>query len=471
MKLPPIFRISVFLSLTVSLSATDSVKKPNVLFILADDMGYGEVGCYGQQTIATPELDRMAAEGMRFSQFYAGSTVCAPSRSVLMTGLHVGHTRVRGNSKENNYAGQTLSPEDFTLADLMKQAGYATALVGKWGLGDIDSQGTPDKLGFDHYFGYLNQTHAHNSFPNFLWRDGERVHLPNDLVPEGTVEGVGYSTNQLVWSNSLFFAEARDYIRKHAEQPFFLCLSLVIPHANNERSKLLGDGMEVPDYGEFVQKDWPNHQKGHAVMNTQLDREIGVLMDLLESLDLTDDTIVIFTSDNGPHREGGIDYDPEFFDSNGQWRGIKRDLTDGGIRVPMIVRWPGVVEPGGVCDHVGYFADILPTLAEVVGETKTGKTDGLSLVPALKGSEVGAGHPYLYWEFYEGDVTQAVLLEGRWKGIRCPAPDAAIVLYDQLADPAELQNCAEQNPGIVARIAAIMKEAHIPNDNWKIEGL
>ena len=464
------FRISGIPLFSILLAFTAVAREPNVIFILADDMGYGELGCYGQKEIFTPQLDRLAEEGMRFTHFFAGSTVCAPSRSVLMTGQHVGHTRVRGNSRENNYAGQTLSPDDFTVADLMKMAGYETALIGKWGLGDIDSAGTPDRLGFDHYFGYLNQTHAHNQFPSFLWRDGERVDLPNDIIPSDKAAGAGYSTNQLVWSNTLFFAEARNFIRKHSETPFFLYLALVVPHANNERSEALEDGMEVPDYGRYVGQNWPDFQKGHAAMDTQLDREVGVLLDLLDALSLSEDTIVIFTSDNGPHQEGGPGYDPEFFDSNGPWTGIKRDLTDGGVRVPMIVRWPGRIQPGSVSNHIGYFGDILATLAEVT-DIPAPTYDGLSLVPVMTGQGMVKAHPYLYWEFYEGRVTQAVLLEGRWKGLRFSAPDGPIILFDQSVDPGETTDCSADHPDIVARIAEIMKTAHVANENWKIEGL
>ena len=464
------FRLSVLILILANLAAMASDRQPNVIFILADDLGYGELGSYNQSMIATPRLDQLAKEGMRFTRFYAGSTVCAPSRSVLMTGLHVGHTRVRGNSSANNYAGQTIGADDFTIADLMKQAGYATALVGKWGLGEIDSGSAPDHLGFDHYFGFLNQSHAHNHFPSFLWMDGERVELPNDLVPVGSVEGTGYSTNQLVWANDLFFAAARDFIRDNADRPFFLYLAPTVPHANNERSKVLGDGMEVPDYERYAGMDWPDHQKGHAAMNSKLDASVGSLVDLVDSLGLAGDTIIFFTSDNGPHREGGYGYDPEFFNSNGPLRGIKRDLTDGGTRVPLIVRWPGRVKAGSSSDHVGFFGDVMSTLAEIA-DTAAPDHDGLSLLPVLTGEEEADKHPFLYWEFYEREVTQAVLLDGRWKGIRPGSPENPIILYDQEADPGESRDCSGDHPEVVARIAELMRTQHVPNQNWQIDGL
>lgn len=448
-----------------------SGRPPNIVLIVADDLGYGELGSYGQKQIPTPRLDRMAAEGMRFTRFYAGSSVCAPSRSVLMTGLHVGHTQVRGNAGAGgNLDAQTLTTDRITIAGLLRQAGYRTALVGKWGLGDIGSRATPDKVGFDHYFGFLNQSHAHNHFPNFLWSDSERLPLPNDLIADPRVEGLGYSSNRLVWANDLFFADARAFIAANVDRPFFLCLALTLPHANNERSTALGDGMEVPDYGDFASRDWPDHQKGHAEMNTRLDRGVGALLDQLDALGIGGETLVMFTSDNGPHREGGTDYDPEFFDSNGPLNGIKRDLTEGGIRVPLIVRWPGYIPAGSVSDHVSSFGDMMATFGQLAG-VEPPPNDGLSLLPTLTGRGNQESHTFLYWELYEKDVTQAVLLEGRWKGIRPEAPNGRIVLYDLQTDPGEMVDRAARYPEIVARIEELMRTQHVPNEHWKIPGI
>ncbi len=249
--------------------------RPNLVLILADDLGYGDLGSYGQRTVQTPRLDRLAAEGIRFSQFYAGSTVCAPSRSVLMTGQHMGHTRVRGNAGAGNYAAQTLAASDVTIARLLRQAGYATGLVGKWGLGEIGSEGEPLRHGFDEFFGFVNQTHAHNHYPDFLWRGSTKVPLPNDLVPMGGVPGAGYATRRVAYAGDLFFDEAVAFIERHKGHPFFLELALTVPHANNERARALGDGQEVPDYGPYASKDWPEPMKGQAAMITRMDRRIG----------------------------------------------------------------------------------------------------------------------------------------------------------------------------------------------------
>jgi len=456
----------LFLALTVTVSAQAS--KPNIVFILADDLGYGELGCYGQKTIQTPNLDRMAAQGVRFTQFYAGSTVCAPSRSVLMTGQHMGHTPVRGNAGPTNAPAQTLRPGDVTVAKVLQQAGYATGLVGKWGLGEGGTAGEPGKQGFDYFFGFLNQAHAHNHYPDFLWRNTEKVPLPNVVTPVGMVPGVGYATKRVQYANDLFFDEARAFIARNQSRPFFLELALTVPHANNERARALGDGQEVPDYGPYADKDWPDPLKGQAAMITRMDRQVGELMAQLRQLGLDERTLVIFTSDNGPHNEGGPKFTPEFFDANGPLRGIKRSLTDGGIRVPFIARWPGRIAPGGVSGHAGYFGDIMATLAELAGAKPPAKLDSISLVPALLGRGPQAKHEYLYWEFYEGGVSQAVLLDGRWKGLRLKTPAAPIQLYDVANEIGEETDLAAQQPKLVERIAAIMRAAHIDNEYWKL---
>ncbi len=406
---------------------------------------------------------------MKFTQFYAGNTVCAPSRSVLMTGQHMGHTRVRGNAGAGNPAAQMLRAGDVTVARVLQQAGYATGLVGKGGLGEAGSEGAPEKQGFGYSYGFLNQSHAHNHYPDFLWRNGERVALPNDLVKVGAVEGVGYATKRVAYADDLFFDEARDFIERSKARPFFLYLALTVPHANNERSRVLGDGQEVPDYGQYANESWSDAQKGQAAMITRMDTRIGDLMAQLKTLGLDERTLVIFTSDNGPHKEGGPKYDPDFFGARGPLTGIKRSLTDGGIRVPFIARWPGQIKAGRVSDHVGYFGDMMATLAEMAGAKalKGLALDSVSLVPELTERGKQAKHEYLYWEFYEQGFSQAVLFDGRWKGIRLLKPNAPVRVYDLNADIAEKNDLATQQPKVAARVAEIMRTAHTDNEHWK----
>lgn len=432
-------------------------RPPNIIFILADDLGRGDLGCYGQKQIQTPHIDRMAAEGLRFTDFYAGSTVCAPSRCVLMTGLHTGHAYIRGNSKNN------LRPEDTTVAEVLRQAGYATALIGKWGLGHEGSVGVPTRKGFDYFFGYLDQTHAHNYYPSFLLRNEERVRLRNVVPSEGPV-GQGVASQKLEYSADLMTSEALAFVDRNKERSFFLYLAYTLPHANNEAKN---EGMEVPDLGIYKDKDWPAPQKSLAAMITRLDRDIGALFGQLKQLGIDDRTIVFMSSDNGPHREGGND--PDFFDSNGPLRGIKRDLYEGGIRVPMIVRWPGKVSQGKASPHVGYFADLLPTAAELAGVAAPPNLDGISFLPAILGnSKQQKNHPYLYWEFYERGSAQAVRM-GQWKGVSKPF-GGDIELYDLSKDQAEENNVAALHPEIVAKIRAAITEAHVPSPLWKISG-
>lgn len=465
-------RLLGLLCALAGLSVVHAAPPPNIILILADDLGFGELGCYGQKLIATPHLDRMAAEGMRFTQFYAGSTVCAPSRSVLMTGQHTGHTRVRGNAGPDRPAAQTLLAEDVTMAKLLHGAGYRTGLVGKWGLGLIDEPGEPRRQGFDTYFGFLSQTHAHNHFPNFLWRDGVKVPLPNDLVQVGPVEGVGYALKKLAYAGDLFAQEAKAFVTQNADRPFFLYLSVIVPHANNERARALGDGHEAPDHGIYADKPWPPTFKAHAAMITRLDAQIGELLAMLKAQGLDERTLVIFTSDNGPHQEAGPDYNPQFFEVCGPFSGLKRTLNEGGIRVPMIARWPGHVPAGQVSGQVGYFGDFLATFADLAGApTPTSAQDSVSLAPTLLARGAQSRHEYLYWEFHEEGISQAVLLDGRWKGIRNKAVDTPIRLFDLNTDPAEQDNLAAQHPEIVARIASLMRTAHVDNEHWKIPGL
>jgi len=431
-------------------------ERPNVIFILADDLGYGDLGCYGQEIIQTPNLDRMATEGMIFTNHYAGSTVCAPSRCCLMTGLHTGHAFLRGNDRI------PLRPEDLTVAELMKQAGYATGIVGKWGLGEPDTTGVPNRKGFDYWFGYLNQQHAHNYYPDYLWRNEEKVPLANQVEPVGAAGGV--ATKRVQYSHDLFASEALAFLDRNRKQPFFLYLAFTIPHANNESKP---DGMEIPSYGPYASRDWSNPQKGHAAMITRMDRDIGRLFDRLKALGLDEKTLVLFSSDNGPHKEGGAD--PAFFGSSGGLRGIKRDLYEGGIRVPLIARWPGRITAGSGSDHVCAFWDFLPTCCELAGVPTPEETDGLSFLPTLLGQpQRQRQHPYLYWEFHEQGKKQAVRM-GHWKGVRLNVakdPAGPIELYHLAEDPGEQENVASRNPEAVARIATIMASARTPSQRW-----
>ena len=461
--------VFLFALLTRPLHAVESVTRPNIIFILADDLGYGEVGSYGQKIIQTPHIDRMAREGMRFTQFYAGATVCAPSRSVLMTGQHHGRTRVRGNAGKANLFAQSLRSNDVTVAKILQSAGYRTALIGKWGLGDVGvaEQGLPRRQGFDYFFGFLNQHHAHNHYPDYLWRNEEKVSLPNDLVPVGD-QGGGYARNPKVYADDLFADEAVKFIEQNRVQPFFLFLSLVVPHANNERNRELRDGAEVPDYAPYKDKLWLTPNKGHAAMITRMDGYVGQILARLKELKLDERTLVIFTSDNGPHRESGNSV--EFFRSSGPFRGIKRDLTDGGIRVPFIAWWPGTVRARQTSEHVGYFGDIMNTAAELAGATVPSGLDSISLVPALRGrSREQQRHEFLYWEFHESGFKQAVLLDGRWKGIRGAGTNAPMQVYDLRRDAREEQDVSGRHPEIAARLTGHLTTARSESTDWPIK--
>lgn len=442
--------------------------KPNIVWILADDLGYGDLGSYGQERIKTPHLDIMAAEGMRFTDAYAGFTVCAPSRSVLMTGQHTGHTRVRRNGTKG------LLDEDVTVAELLREQGYSTALIGKWGLGMEDSPGAPWRQGFDHFFGYLSQGHAHNFYPEFLMRNDERVPLENVVHQSKRYDGMsGVATERVQYSHDLLIDEALQWLRTQAERPFFLYLALTIPHANNEAGRRegggdpgianvagdLGDhreriGMEVPEVGEYGETDWPGPQKGTAAMITRMDTGIGRVFATLQEVGVDDRTIVFFSSDNGPHAEGGND--PHFFDSNGPLQGYKRSLHDGGIRVPMIVRWSGNVPGGSVSDLPWYFADFLPTVSELVGFDAPDSIDGQSVLPTLLGGGLARSDRFLYWGGTPGRA-EAVRW-GYWKAVR-EGPDQPLELFDLRTDIGEERDVAGENPEVVEAVLGFMDGA------------
>jgi arylsulfatase A-like enzyme len=447
-------------------AAGGAARRPNVILVLADDLGYGELGSYGQKRIRTPNLDRLAAEGTRFTQAYAGSPVCAPSRAVLMTGLHTGHVCVRGNAGKTNPEYQQLRAEEATVARLFKSAGYRTALFGKWGLGEIGTAGHPNAQGFDEFFGYLNQTHAHNYYPSFLVHNSERVPLAN--VPEQeTPAGAGYARVKAEYSHDVIMEKALAWLERNRRDPFFLYLAVTLPHANNEATRATGNGQEVPDDGDYAKEPWTAPNKGQAAMISRLDRDVGRLVERLARWGLERDTLVIFTSDNGHHSEGGND--PEFFDANGPLRGMKRSLYEGGIRVPFIARWPGKVPRGAVSPHVLYFGDLHATFSDLVGRPRRPGLDSVSVLPALTGRANPERHEFLYWEFYEQGGRQAVRF-GDWKAVRQPIFTGPIEIYDLASDVGEQHDLAASRPDLVKEAAALMARAHVPDPRWVPRG-
>jgi arylsulfatase A-like enzyme len=442
--------------------ASATPAKPNIVFILADDLGYGDLGSYGQQLIATPELNRLATEGIRFTHHYAGSPVCAPSRSVLMTGRHTGHTYIRGNGLQE----EGITDSVVTIAEVLKDAGYATALIGKWGLGTEGGPGEPSSQGFDHYFGYLHQVYAHNYFPEFLIRNGERVYLDNTVEYVDSSHwsgGLGStSSGQRTYSHNLLTAEALEWMEAKADTAFFLYLPYTIPHDNGEQP--IADRYEVPDEGRYADRDWSKPERGYAAMISRLDRDVGRIRRHLDFLGIADNTLIVFTSDNGPMKGEHI----ARFNSNGNLRGGKRDLYEGGIRVPTIAYWPGNTPAGAVTDHVSGFQDWLVTLAGMadIPTDELPSHDGISLLPTLTGRGTQPAHDHLYWEFYEQGGKQAVR-EGDWKAVRLGVRedrDAPLELYNLTKDPGESNNVASAHPEVVQRMTEIMDRAHSPSE-------
>jgi len=433
----------------------DMPRKPNIIFILADDLGYGDLGCYGQKRLKTPHIDRLAAEGMRFTDAYAGSTVCAPSRCTLLTGLHTGHARIRGNSPG------LLSDEDVTVADLLKRVGYATGCVGKWGVGHSPPD-DPGRCAFDYFYGYTSMWHAHNFYPEFVIRNGERVPLRNEVAAKWkNTDGRGVAVKRVDYVPDLVADEAVAFVERHKDRPFFLYWALNVPHANNEAGR---EGIEVPDQGPFAGKDWPEQEKNFAAMILRMDRDVGRMIAKLKALGLERDTLVIFTSDNGPHQEGG--HNADFFGSNGPLRGKKRDLYEGGIRVPAIAYWPGTVRAGTVSDHVWAFWDVPATVSELAGAPKPPPGDGISFLPELTGRKQPA-HDYLYWEFHERGFSQAVRFSG-WKAVRNQHRGAPIEVYDLSVDLGEKNDVSGDHPYAVAKAAALFKTAWTPSQDYPI---
>jgi arylsulfatase A-like enzyme len=449
-----LFAVCAWLAVPSMLLAQSA--KPNIVFILADDLGYGELGCYGQTKIKTPNLDRLAKRGMRFTQFYAGSTVCAPSRCALMTAKHTGHCTIRGNAPR-----VALAENELTMARFLKSLGYITSLIGKWGLGDIGTTGAPHLQGFDEYFGFLDQTHAHNSYPDYLFRNDRKVAIPDNVVDKNvaTIKGVHVQ--------ELFTKEALAFIERNRKQPFFLYWAVTAPHANNERGRRDGAGIEADGDAPYTHEPWPQTMKDHAALITYLDREVGRLLDRLRELGLEENTIIVFSSDNGPHREGGGD--PDFFRSSGPLRGFKRSLHDGGVRVPCLVAWPGPIAAGKTSMHIAGFQDFLPTFADLLGAKLPAGLDGISFAPTLRGQPgEQKTHEFLYWEFFEGGFQQAVRA-GKWKVVR-PALGAKLELYDLDADIGETMNIAARHPDIIEQMEARLKTARVDSPHFPVVG-
>jgi arylsulfatase A-like enzyme len=432
---------------------TAKTPKPNIVFILADDLGYGDLGCYGQKEIQTPNIDKLAKEGMRFTDAYAASPICAPSRCGLLTGLHTGHALIRGNTKVS------LGPADTTVEELLKTAGYQTGAMGKWGVGEPGSEGTPTKKGFDYFYGFIDQTHAHNSYPSYLFRNEEKVKLRN-VVPNEGPYGQGVATEKADFAPDLFETEALSYLDKVSpDKPFFLYFPTTIPHANNE-----AHAVEVPDLAPYTDKDWPESEKRYAAAITRLDAQVGRLMQRLHDRHLDENTLVIFASDNGAHQEGSNTAD--FFHSSGPLRGIKRDMYEGGYRVPFIARWPGHIQPNSTSEYPIVFYDFLPTAAEMAGIAPPNNIDGISFLPTLLGQPQTNTHDFLYWEYHERGFEQAVRMVS-WKAVR-HGIDQPLELYDLKDDLAEAHNVAAQNPEIVAKITDYMKTARTDSKDFPV---
>jgi arylsulfatase A-like enzyme len=450
--------LTLLLILAVSCAEKPESPRPNILFILVDDMGYGDLSCYGQELFETPNIDKLALEGMRFTSSYAGCTVCAPSRSVLMTGQHTGHTRIRGNMcpvggsigfKGNRQVRRvSLSDEDLTVAQVLQKAGYRTGLVGKWHLGAYDSLAGPMNRGFDEFYGWLIRVaQSHGYYPSRIFRDHELIDVP------GNQDG-----NQGSYSTDMYTDEAISCMTNNRDHPFFLYLSY-----NNPHSPLL-----VPDLGPYENEDWTDDAKVYAAMIHRLDQNISRIMQTLKDLGIDENTIVFFCSDNGPRSEPTIQQTAvvEFFDSNGPLRGYKRDMYEGGIRIPMIVRWPGKISPGSESDLPCYFADILPTLADLAETGKPENIDGISLLPEMLSEEYEPADRFLYWEFFEGGFQQAVRWN-QWKAIR-PGRGDSIELYNIENDLSETRNVAADHPEVLIRIEEFLKTARTESENWPL---
>jgi arylsulfatase A-like enzyme len=428
--------------------AASPAPKPNVIFILADDLAQGDLGCYGQTLIQTPHLDRMAAEGTRYTQAYCGTTVCAPSRASLMTGLHTGHSPIRGN-REFKPEGQLPLPSvTVTVAEVLKTAGYATACVGKWGMGMFDSTGSPLKKGFDHFFGYNCQRHAHSYFPTYLYREDQRLPIPENEAKA-----------KKIYAQNLISEDALQWVRSQAEQklPFFLYYALTLPHGSHE----------IDDLGIYRDQPWSELEKTYAAMVTRLDRDVGRLLELLKELGLDENTLVLFSGDNGSALDPKSKIAQHFNQAANGLRGFKRHLNEGALRNAGIARWPGTVPAGAVRHEPWAFWDFLPTAAELAGARlpQGFHTDGVSLVGFLKGG-AAPEREFFYWELHEGKPSQAIRF-GEWKAIRS-APGKPLELYHLSSDPGEAHNVAESHADKVARAEVLLEQAHAKDPHWPL---
>lgn len=458
--------IGIFGLITRGNSAAAQPSQPNIVFILADDLGYGDLSSYGQKHFQTPHIDGLAADGMRFTQHYSGSTVCAPSRSVLMTGLHTGHTPIRGNKEIQPEGQHPLPAGTDTLAKRLRAGGYQTGAFGKWGLGFPGSEGDPLSQGFDRFYGYNCQRLGHHYYPTHLWDDDSQVHLP------GNAKG---ASNQ--YAPNLIHDQTLAFIEENQGQPFFCFVASIIPHAEMiAPEELMAKhrdryGRETPFEGtdsgpKFRLGPYQSQAEpkaAFAAMVDLLDQQVGEIVATLDRLGLRENTLIIFTSDNGPAQEGGAD--PSYFDSSGGLRGIKRDLYEGGIRVPLIANWPGQIERGSESKHVSAFWDFFPTLTELAGQTSSGDLDGISMVPTLLHQGEQLDHKYLYWEFHEGGGRVAVR-QGNWKAVRYDVlrnPNGPLALFNLTEDPFEQHDIAADNPEITRRLNQILKNAREPS--------
>jgi arylsulfatase A-like enzyme len=465
--------VSAFTSGTNAVQAGEKpAQKPNIVYILADDLGYGDLSCYGQQKFKTPNIDQLAQSGIRFMQHYAGCTVCAPSRSSLMTGQHTGHTPIRGNKGWDPEGQFPIPANTFTLAEMLKQAGYTTGAFGKWGLGFIGTEGDPNKQGFDEFFGYNCQSLAHNYFPDYLWDNDQKVILKGNANNQSN-----YYAPKLIHDRALKFIETNNPTK--TGKPFFLFYPNVIPHAelllpeenmNEFRGKFIPEkefkGAESGSQN-FRKGAYSTQKESHAAfaaMVTYLDKQVGEVVAKLKELGLDKNTLIIFTSDNGPHLEGGAD--PDYFNSNGPLKGYKRDLYEGGIRVPMIACWPGQIKAGATSEHVSAFWDVLPTVADVAGIAAPKNIDGISFLPTLTGKGKQLLHETLYWEFHEMNGRQA-LRKGDWKLIRYNAfvPEKTTTeIYNVKTDVGEEKNRAGDHPELVKEMLEIMNKSRIDSE-------
>ena len=442
--------------------------KPNIIYILADDLGYGDLGCYDQQKIKTPNIDKLAAQGMLFTQHYAGTAVCAPSRSSLLTGQDTGHTPIRGNMHVDPEGQAPLPASSFTIAKMLQQAGYTTGGFGKWGLGFITSEGDPNKQGFDEFYGYNSQTLAHNYYPGHLWDNHDKIVLTGNT-------GDQYKQ----YSADMIQKRVLKFVEDNKDHPFFIYYATTIPHAElvvpeDKMADFQGkfppehpyEGAEPGDkkfrLGAYGSQ--PEPHAAFAAMVTLLDQQVGELMAKLKELDLDKNTLVVFSSDNGPHLEGGAD--PDYFDSNGPLKGYKRDLYEGGIREPMIAWWPGEIKEGSRTDLISAFWDVMPTFADLVGAPTPDSIQGISFLPTLLGKEGQKEHDHMYWEFHEYDGRQAIR-KGNWKYVSYNVLDPekkTVELYDLSTDIGEENNVANLHPDIVEEMQNILKDARTPSE-------